>query len=104
MDNEFRKRLTRAFIFLRRNGYFASHNFACCRSCSWDEIEWEEADHAVFYHDQDEASAAETGDVYLVWQGDAELIREALEVEGLIVEHDGTEATRILVKMPLFEI
>lgn len=100
MKRELRKALTGAFATMRANGYFASHNFSCCNSCSWDEIPWSHADHAVFYNDQDKASADIDGVVLLTWQGDPAYIRAALEYEGLVVDHDGSVATRIRVSLP----
>jgi hypothetical protein len=100
MKLEFRKSLTRAFKNLRKQGYFASHNFACCATCSWDLVSWDQADHAVFYHDQDKSSADKTNEVWLYWQGDLAVIRKAIEDEGLIVEHDGSPSTRIKAVWP----
>jgi hypothetical protein len=90
----------RAYNRLRINGYRCEQNWQCCRTCGWDMIPWEDADHAVWYHKQDRASAIETGELYFVWQGDARLIRQAFEAEGLAVVHGGSFATRIMVKRP----
>lgn len=100
MKREFRKALTAAFRVMRVSGYVAEHSFACCNTCAWTSIPWANVDHCVFYHDQDKADADATGSLYLTWQGDPAFIRAALVQEGLLVDHDGSVATRIRVTMP----
>lgn len=95
----FEEAIERAFNRLRINGYRCEQDWQCCMTCGWDAIPWEDADHAVWYHSQDRDSAMRNGELLLVWTGDAALIREALEAEGLQVEHDGTTQQRIRVRM-----
>jgi hypothetical protein len=91
--------LTRAFATLRKQGYFARQNFWCCQSCGWYAVPSGRADHAVFYSQQDKASMDATGVVYLSWSGSPEAIRQALEAQGLVVEHDSSPNTRFKVKV-----
>lgn len=98
-DSNFVPVVERAFNRLRINGYRCEHNWQCCMTCGWAMIDYPDADHAVWYHSQDRDSAIITGGLRLVWTGDAALIREAFEAEGLIVEHGGTAEERILVRL-----
>jgi hypothetical protein len=92
-------KLTKAFDELRKHGYFAKEDFWCCQTCGWAAIPDEQADKAVFYHNQDTERLQETGELYLCWSGDGQEIKTILEAEGLTVEWDGTDNTRILVKV-----
>ena len=87
----------RSFNRLRLNGYRCEQNWQCCMTCGWAAIPWEHADQCVWYHSQDRDCAMQTGRLFLAWQGDAALIREAFEAEGLTVEHDGTIEKRFQV-------
>lgn len=101
--------LSKAFKTLRKAGYIAKQNFTCCSSCGWyaiaEELRAKGADDAaiegakiVFYHSQDATNLRKTGNVYLAWAGDPTEIRKAFECEGFEVEHNGSEAERILIK------
>ncbi|KAA9018283.1 DUF6891 domain-containing protein [Sphingobium limneticum] len=88
----------RAFNRLRINGYRCEQDWQCCRTCGWAAIPCEDADLCVWYHGQDLADAVATGELMLMWQGDAAMIRDALEAEGITVIHDGTIEQRIRVR------
>ena len=96
MRNSFRTTITRAFVRLRRQGYFCRSNFGFSVSAGWDLITWEQAEKAVFYTYQDRLYANH-GSIYLAWSGDAQEICDALRDEGLMVEHDGSKDVRIKV-------
>lgn len=89
--------LDRAFVELREKGYFAQRNVACCQSCSWAEIPDEQADKAVFTHEQTEDRISENGVGFLHWAGNGAEIVEVLEANGVEVEWDGSEDTAIKV-------
>lgn len=98
-DDDFVPVVERAFNRLRLLGYRCEQNWHCCRTCGWDAIPWEDADHAIWYHSQDRDAGVRTGRVYLIWTGDPLVIRQALEAEGLTVEHDGTTGQRIQIRL-----
>lgn len=98
-DRDFVPAVEQAFNRLRLLGYRCEQDWQCCRTCGWDAIPWEDADHAVWYHNQDRENGITSGQVYLIWTGDPSIIREALEVEGLNVIHDGTTGQRILISL-----
>lgn len=54
---------------------------------------------AVFYHRQDAATLVSIGAVRLAWSGDGTEIAEAMRAVNLIVEWDGSDSTRIRVKI-----
>jgi len=91
-----------AFAKLKAAGYFAEQNFWCCQSCGWNAIP-EGVDKVVFYHEQDNEAWDNYGchalsdKLYLAWSGDCREIREILESEGLVVEHDGSDDSRIII-------
>jgi hypothetical protein len=89
--------LSKAFAHLRKNGYFARQNFWCCQSCAWSAISEEQAEKAVFYHNQDHQDLKKGDDLYLAWAGDGGYIAETLKLFGLSVEWDGTKNSRIKV-------
>jgi len=95
--SEIRKRLSSAFRELRRSGYFARSNFWCCQSCAWSAVPEEKAKTAVFYHQQDADGLSRTGELYLAWSGNAELILATLSRNGLSHVWDGSPDTRIQV-------
>lgn len=90
----------RAMNRLRLQGYRCEQDWQCCMTCGWDAIPWRDADQAVWYHRQDLDHALRGEPLEFVWTGDAQVIREALEVEGLVVEHDGSITKRIRVGLP----
>lgn len=99
---EIKKRLTKAFRVLRKQGYAAKQNYWCCQSCGWAAIDADysskDAAKAVFYHKQDAADIISRGEVFLAWRGIGGEIVTILRNQGLDVEWDGEENTRILVK------
>jgi hypothetical protein len=91
------KNLTKAFNDLRRKGYFARQNFTCCQSCGWAEVPNEYENRAVFYHQQDQESMREGGDLYLAWAGNGQEIVKIFEKYGFLVDWNGDNRTRIKV-------
>lgn len=104
---EIRDRVQGAYKVLRKKGYRCRSNFWCCQTCGWADISTDkdgkplvgedEELKAVFWHNQDTSSAKMGGQLYLAWGGDGEEIVAALEEQGLEVEWDGSERTRIKV-------
>lgn len=90
--------LSKSFRELRKNGYFAKQDFMCCQSCGWAAIPDEQTKKAIFYHAQDKADIKEKNEVYLAWRGNGKEIVEIFERNGLIVDWNGSENTRIRVK------
>lgn len=80
-----KKNLNAAFRLLRRRGYFAAQNFCCCRTCAWAEVP-NGYDKVVFYHRQETASLAESGECYLSWSGDKDEIAGVLSSCGVLKE------------------
>ena len=97
MKSVFQGRIAKAFADLRKQGFVAKMNHACCQNCGWAAID-EDEDNAVFFHAQDYDSYLEEGELYLAWRGDSKAICTAIRDQGLIAEHDGSENNRILVK------
>jgi hypothetical protein len=88
----------RALDRLRQKGYFCAQDWKCCCTCGWDEISWEDAEKAVWYHRQHRDDAIVGGDLYFIWTGDATLIRAAFEAEGFATDHNGSQQKCIVVK------
>ncbi len=93
----FNGRLAKAFASLRKQGFIAKMNHACCQSCGWAAIP-EDANNVVFFHAQDYDTYLEDGELYLAWHGDSQAICDALKQQRLLAVHDGSKETRILVK------
>jgi hypothetical protein len=113
-----KKRLTRAFERLRRDGFVARQRWKCCQTCGFSEINLEIgtplARGIVFYHQQDVAKWREGADhLYLAFAHPSDEAKAAVEVGwkvcralgdvGLTFEWDGTSCTRIKVEMGEFE-
>lgn len=96
--SETKKKLNAAFRALRKVGYTAKQNFWCCQNCAWHALTDEEADKAVFYHQQDNDTFKETGECYLAWSGNGAEIVGILEEAGLTVTWNGSDTQRIMVK------
>lgn len=110
-------RLKVAFEKLDKKGILVKENFACCLSCGNGEILDHIKEHhygATFYHMQDTENAQDMEDgptgIYLAYgrtglsspfstKEIAEQIIEGIEAEGLKVEWDRNEKTRIFVHM-----
>jgi hypothetical protein len=91
--------LTAAFNELTDNGYFAKQNFSCCQSCGWASIDDDKSDKVVFYHQQDKDNLIETGECYLSWTGNGNLIVEVLNRHGISTEWNGSEDKRIKITL-----
>ncbi|MGC4001436.1 MAG: hypothetical protein QM767_29845 [Anaeromyxobacter sp.] len=115
-------RLDRAFDKLEKKGVLARQDFACCQNCGHHEIgvEIEAAPGPVhgytFFHQQDTESAAEGQGLFLAygavlppgspdeqWQSSCldvgHEVAAALRAEGLQVQWDGSQDTRIRVDL-----
>lgn len=90
-----KQELNVAFAELRKKGWFARQNFACCQSCGWSGVPEDRTEKAVFYHRQDMERMKETGELFLAHSGPAREIVDVLEKHGFEVEWDGSENTRI---------
>jgi hypothetical protein len=88
----------------KEHGYFARTAYEDCQSCSLALIPKDKEDKYVYFHFQDEDSGFDhfghltDYGIHLGWNGDAALIRREFEAAGFKVEHDGSEARRILIK------
>ena len=101
------RRIDDAFAALREQGFFAKANHTCCQSCGLAEIpEDGRYDEYVFYHMQDAERLKDDGVCYLAWgfsgptletKRKGRLICTALRAEGLEVDWNGSEYTRIAV-------
>lgn len=103
-------RVNAAFKALRKLGYLARQNFACCSSCGSYELGAMITDRGgdpdtakvVWYHHQDaEAFDRPSGtlqrNLMLRWSGDAAEIKKTLEAQGLRVIHNGEDSQCIAV-------
>lgn len=98
-------KLNKAMQMLRDVGAYADRRVACCQGCSWAEFEIRgatEQDTVLFTHAQTEEGAWKRGgslkrDMYLYWQGDKNMIADALIIAGLKVEVPETDATAFKV-------
>lgn len=96
---EARESLRKAFVELRRLGYFCRMNFWCCQSCAWYDVGQKGKEgKVVFWHNQDDERFREDGELYLAWSGDADEIFNVLTKHCLNVTKPENEHTRFLVK------
>lgn len=95
------------FKDLRKAGFIARQNYACCQNCGWSNIgeEYNADDDSsiVFYHAQDAESFDKktknlTKTLFVAWQGDGFKIKEIVEQHGMDVEWDETDGMRIGIK------
>lgn len=96
-----KRNLNRAFAQLRKLGYTAKQNFWCCQTCAWHDLTDEEAKKTVFYHSQDNDDLKENGTCHLAWAGNGEEIVKVLKDNGIKVDWDGSENTRIKIDINL---
>jgi hypothetical protein len=92
-------KLSKAFRELRKQGYFAKKNYSCCSRCGWASLTDEESKKAVFYHQQDNDDLKDTGSCYLSWSGDGDVITKILKNNGVKVDWDGNNNSRIRVEL-----
>ena len=93
------------FKKLRKAGYIARQNFACCSSCASYELGElceskgipEDSRKVVYYHRQDTDRFWKTGKLFLGWSGNGDEIKQLALDAGLSVEWDGTHEQRIQV-------
>ncbi len=98
LDKEYKGKINTAFRELRKLGYFAKQDIACCQSCGWAEVPDDEAEKVVFYHAQDLDALKDYGYLYLAWCGDGDEIKKVFEDVGLVVIWDGSEDTRFRIE------
>lgn len=98
-----RESIKAAFRRLRKLGYEAHMDWWCCQTCGCAALKAGTVNY-VFYHDQDAAAfgrdgnlGGDRGGLYLAWGGDGNVIRSALEDEGLSVEWNGKDDQCIVV-------
>jgi hypothetical protein len=89
--------LTKAFKALRKKGYFARQNFWCCQSCAWSAMTDEQANKTVFYHRQDADDLRDSGTCHLAWSGNGQEIVDVLKENGVEVDWNGGDGTRIKI-------
>ena len=77
-------------------GYFTRINFWCCNTCALSDIP-DEVEKFVFTHAQSHDDYLENGETYLNWAGNSLEIKSVLEKHGFIVQHDGSEKTKIFI-------
>lgn len=90
------QKINEALKALRKDGYFAARNHACCQSCGFAEIPGG-VKNIIFAHMQDEERFASDGSMYFSHSGDVGKAVEKFKLAGLQVEWDGTVGQRILV-------
>ena len=89
-------KLNRLFKALRKAGYFAKQNHACCNTCGWAEIPKEKSNKVVFYHKQDgNRFKIEKDRVMVSWSGDGTEICNIARKEGFVINWDGNTETKI---------
>jgi len=99
-----RTNLKNSFAKLQRRGYFTRKSFWCCNTCAWSALTKEQAEKTVFYNKQDADRAWDNNGnvsqfgIHLSWNGDGKEICKVLRDSGLLVEWDGSEDKRILLK------
>lgn len=119
-----KEKLNEAFRLMRRAGLIARQNFKCCSNCAgyaiaeqvsaMPEHRRKEVLGTVFYHRQDAEMLVKTGETYLAFgpigtaaHGEIGFSAETIGIRacailkevGLEYEWDGSEQTRILVKL-----
>ena len=81
-------KINRAFKELRKAGYVAKQDFACCMNCGWSELG--DIPKAVFYSHQDTSRFKNYGELLLSWDGDGSEIVRIFENAGLKVNWNGS--------------
>lgn len=111
MNNLFDKKpLNTAFSAMRKAGIFARQSFECCQSCGLASVPEEQAEKRgyVFYHQQDAEDLKKKGECYLAWgigggmgaqKNFGNKVREILESAGVVVDWNGSNDTRIKIKL-----
>ena len=101
-----REDLRKAFVQLRRNGFFARMNFWCCMSCACAAIP-DEATKYVYFHNQNNERLVSSGECYLGWgadSSDADFDRIGLEIIETLNAHGidcmwtGNSGRKIMIK------
>lgn len=95
-----RNRISNAFEELEEKGYFAKMDWYCCQNCGCSAIPEENHEKYVFFHEQDaDGLRGDDPGCYLAWAGNGKKIVEILKKHKLLVEWDGTNATRIYISV-----
>lgn len=95
-----KKALDKAFSSLRQQGYFAAQDYWCCGTCAWCSLTEEQAERAVFYHEQSAEDLRETGSCYLSWSGDGDRIVSTLTRFGIHASWNGSPSIAIHITLP----
>ena len=97
---ETRKAVRKAFAELEKSGWYvgtpSKPGIWCCGSCSWNNIP-EDAENAVFYHEQQDDNFKRWGQVYLHFRGDVSRVVDALHQQSVITQWNGCETNSIRV-------
>jgi len=97
---ETRKAVRRAMADLEKQGWYTGNpskpGIWCCGSCSWGNIP-EDADNAVFYHEQTEDNFKRWGRVWLAHRGDTPALVDALHKQNILVEWNGRDTNTVHV-------
>jgi hypothetical protein len=97
---ETRKAVRQALAALEKSGWYTGNpnkpGIWCCGSCSWGNIP-EEAENAVFYHEQTEDNFKRWGRVWLYHRGDTSALVDALHQQSLLVNWNGKESNAVQV-------
>jgi hypothetical protein len=94
-----KEKIKKAFIILRKQGYFARINFKSCQGQAWDNIP-KTFENVVYYHHADETSLKEFGYIYIGWKTknwDASNIVNVFKSVGLTVDWNGDKDRRIYI-------
>lgn len=100
-----RDKIRKAFVELRKRGWFARQSFMCCQGCGCNSVPDKCKNKFVFYHKQD-AEHIRGGDIdntYGLWMSHGEggngfEIVAILNKWGLDADWDGNMNKRIFVK------
>lgn len=90
-------KLSAAFIGLRKHGYFARQNWACCDTCGWYNIPEGKSSKTVFYNQQASKRFRLGHNLFLAWSGDGDEICKVIESAGLQALWSGSELEKIEV-------
>jgi hypothetical protein len=91
-----RNKIKKAFLGLRKWGYFAEMDFECCTSCAHAAIP-EGTTKYIYYNRQTTEFWRQSGKLELSWGGDSIEIVWQLRKAGLNVWHDGKQQAFIIV-------
>jgi len=97
---EGKRKINKAFVALRKKGYFARQNFLCCNSCGWHAIPDDQAKKAVFYHAQSADDLKKEGKCWLSWSGNGVEIVKVFQNAGVTANWNGDSDQKIQIIEP----